>query len=161
MTSFSFTRVKRKSNKQSTTSSIVYKDVEGFVGIRLDGSMYVKYNNEEYDISSKCYDCKGKELIYSSKLYNRKDGKGKTMLSIARLKDNRGSCNPNTYYPFAPGLVVVGDIVQTGSGINIKHKFTIKKCYKDANDIASMEAYQYWKDNYDVIENNKHIIVNE
>ena len=150
MTSFSF-KVVPKKVKRSTSTSTIYKihtKVEGVVGIELNGDYYVLFDDVKYKIKETNFNCLNVETVYSTNLYTNQ-----TRLVVIRDKEHRLECYNDTYYPFAPGSCVIGDVI-TISG-RFGYIFDIKKVYRNPSNELAIKEYNNWKDNYETIKLNK------
>lgn len=150
MPTFDFSISKRKevkSKKTYTTSeySILESSVTGVVYITLDACYNVKVNDINYSIMSKNFSCKGVSKVYRQLLDNNKQ-----RVLYVRLDDNKCELGHNLYLPFAPGCVVIGNILEH---TKFKYKiFDIKKVLIDYDNVESQEAIKFYRDNYDVIQ---------
>lgn len=158
MPTFNFSISKKKTKNRKTSKNtkqyeVIKKDVTGIVWIDKKSNYTIKLdNNYSYNIHPDCYSCKGKEKIYSRKLENNK------RICIIRNKHEYYDCNINHYLPFAPGCIVIGDIVTVG----FTTYFYINKCYVDFNNDDAHNALMYYRQNYnDIIYNIRNNKLNE
>lgn len=142
MATFSFSPIKlNKEPKHSTVKNeILEHDVEGYIGIKLNGEFYVLYNNKEYLIKQENHDCKNIKNVYILKIEKN------NRIYIAR-NENLQSLSKH-FKPFAPGCIVKGNIIK----INNKETFNIKHVYTDKFDTVSKKLFNYWKNNYNEIQ---------
>lgn len=147
---FNFNPVKSKKTnriKKIIDSEIVEKHVEGVVCIKLDGSFYVLVDKAYvYKIYIDNYSCKNKEQVFSLQL----DSKTKTRICYLRI-ENRQALSNKCYLPFAPGCCVKGNIIKKGCNIY----FDIKKVFINNEFDYAKEAFNFFKNNYEEIMNNR------
>lgn len=135
----------RKTSKNTKQYEVIKKGITGVVWIDKNSNYVVKLdNNHRYNIHPDCYSCKDKEKIYSRKLDNNR------RVCIIRNSNEYYNCNINCYLPFAPGCIVIGNIVAIGFATY----FYINKCYVDFNNDDSHDALMYYRQNYNEIINN-------
>lgn len=127
--------------KAKTSNSVklitVESHCEGIVKIRTDGTYYVVYNKDSFNISLESYNCKGKKNVYTRFLdkYNHR-------VRIIRDKSSRNKCDKRFYIPFAPGLIAKGRLVK---GITGNLLFHIVSCYNIDDAQMTKEAFNDWK----------------
>ena len=136
---------KRKSQyKYISKASIIHKNVNGVVHIRLNGQYYINTEYGEYAIHPDSLSTEGLKIIYPKRLL---DGK---RVFIHR-DPYYGLPHINGYLPFSTGCLVIGNIVYN-SVISI-HFFKIKRVYEDTEGIneEAKEASRFYRVNYNVI----------
>lgn len=118
-------------------------DINGnYKALRLD-------NGESLFITSRSYNIKTNQY-YCQKLLNNK------RLEIITLNNKKVFDVPWLHLPFAPGVGMIGDIVQSKfDGTGNRLMFDLTKTFKmpKDNEIAR-EAFLYFRDNYSEIYNN-------
>lgn len=137
--------VKSKKSYNTSESSIIEQLVRGVVCITLDACYKVKVDDIYYSIMSKNFSCKG-----VSKVYRQLLDKNKQRVLYVRLDDNKCELGHNLYLPFAPGCIVIGNILE--HRLTKTRVFNIKKVLIDYDDIESQKAIKFYRDNYDIIQ---------
>ena len=142
MATFNFAPIKlnKGTKTQTTKNEILKQDVEGYVGIKLNGEFYVLYDNKEYPIKKENHDCKNIKNVYILKIEKN------NRIYIGRTENLQSL--PKHFRPFAPGCIIKGNIVK----INNIEIFNIKHVYVDKFDAISKKLFNYWKNNYDEIQ---------
>lgn len=151
---FDFSAVPKKNKSHSKPVKIniyqtIKKNVYCVAGIDLNGNYYAIdiQTNEKYIISSKSYSIKTR-IYYSQHLI---DGK---RLQVIELKQQDLSNRPTFYLPFAPGVGLLGNLVQSKVSNN-SIMFDLIRTFdmpKD-NELACKE-FLYFRNNYEKIREN-------
>ena len=152
MPSFDFSLPKKKVSQRNTSKNnnlnkIIKKNVTGVIWINSDAEYTVSINEGgvsfKYPIHYDCYSCKGHARIY------RRGVPFKDRYVYIRSAGEYGEQNLNSYLPFAPGCVVLGDLVKTP--INVSPLFIIKDCWTELNNEESHDALMFYKEHIDEI----------
>ena len=134
-----------KKNNTDGKYSIIQKNLNCIVHIDIEANYYIKVVDKNYPIIPENYDCKDVPEIYAQCL----DENGHRMLWI------RNNVNPQSlpkqYIPFAPGIKVIGNIVL--NNYTKQEMFKIKKICYDEHTNEGLEALQFYKNNYAIIQN--------
>lgn len=138
---------KRKTSKNSNRNEVIKKNVKGIVWINRNAEYSVAINENsitfEYPIHYSCYSCKGHARIY------RRGVPFKDRYVYIRNIGKYSEQNPNHYLPFAPGCVVLGDLVKTS--LNVSPLFIIKDCWIELDNKESHAAITFYKEHIDEI----------
>lgn len=141
--------IKRKTSKNNSRSKVILKGVKGVIWIDNNAEYNVTVNMNgvlfKYPIHNSCYSCKGHARVY------RRGVAFKDRYVYIRSLDKYTECNPFHYLPFAPGCIVVGDLVK--SPIDDNNLFIIKNCWTELDNTESHEAIAYYKEHMDEINN--------
>lgn len=151
---FDFSAVPKKNKSHSKPVKIniyqtIRKNVYCVASIDLNGNYYAIdiETNEKYIISSKSYSIKTK-VYYGQQLINGK------RLQVIELKQQDLSNRGALYLPFAPGVGLLGNLVQNKS-LNNFIMFDLIRTFdmpKD-NELACNE-FLYFRNNYETIREN-------
>ena len=137
-------RTVKKESSDTGKYTIIQKNIDGIVHISIEGNYYVKVFDKTYNITSENYTCEGMPYVYAQQL----DVNGhRMMLSRADVNANK---LPKQYLPFAPGIKVYGNIVKNNYTTEIM--FKIKKICYDEHTNEGLDALQFYKKNYEVIQ---------
>ena len=128
------------------TYKIVKKDVLGVVGIMLDSSFFVICENTKYPIARTSYNCGKRKTVYSRFLDSNK-----RRIKYIREIDRRYDKIIH-YLPFAPGLLVKGNLVI--DSLTNKLVFRIKKVDVNWDSKECSEQLEFFKRFYTTIINN-------
>jgi len=136
----------RGSTDNRNTYKIVKKDVLGVVGITLDSSFFVIYEDTKYPIARISYKCGKRKTVYSRFLDDNKK-----RIKYIRELDRRFD-NIIHYLPFAPGVIVKGNLVID----NLLNKlvFRIKKVDVDWDNKEATKQLEFFRQFYNTIINN-------
>lgn len=154
MPSFSFQIVKKETKVARTTKSIedkyeiLSKEVYGVIFIDINGNYSVKVDDNFYNINPKNYNTQGVEMIYLQRL--SKDGHREIYV---RPLDFAPKVDEKHYLPFTVACEVLGNVVKNKLTNTIY--FNIKEVYRDCNTIDAKTALKFYKDNYEIIQNNR------
>lgn len=152
MPSFNFSLPKkkiseRKTSKTNNKNEIIRKNIKGVVWINRNAEYNVTINENgiqfEYPIHYSCYSCKGHACIY------RRGVPFEDRYIYIRNISEYNEQNPNHYLPFAPGCIVLGDIIKTP--FNISPLFIIKNCWIELHNEESHAAVMFYKEHIDEI----------
>lgn len=151
--SFSF-NYKDKTKTRKITNydryEIVEQELEGIVFIDINGNYSIKVNSITFPIKPECYNISKKKNIYH-RLYN-----GRLLYTRYDTKKELNKC---WWIPFAPGCSVIGNIVKNRLD---KKFFDIKKIWTDIHNEIAIQAYKFYINNIEEINNNVRIkITNE
>lgn len=138
-------RTVKKENSELGKYSVIQKNVDGIIHISIEGNYYVKIYDKTYSIISENYDCNNMPYVYAQQL----DENGHRMLMVRA--DVNANKLPKQYLPFAPGIKVYGNIVL--NNFNKIEMFKIKKICYDEHTNEGLEALQFYKNNYAIIQN--------
>ena len=139
--SFSSTKKKNKTNVvRQNKYTILIKGLEGIVCINNEGKYIVRSNNTLYNIKPENYSCVG-----HSRIYKQDVSKAERICWIRT--DKYVDYSPKKWLPFAPGVIVIGDIVK--HNISNREMFNIKKVLFEVFTNESFDAFQYFKSNFD------------
>ena len=146
MFKFNFNFTKTKSKTIKTNNKVLEHNIEGIVNVELNGTFYITtINNKRFNISKESYNCKNKTNIYPLIL----DKHTKSRICYIR-NENKQELIHTAYFPFAPGLCVKGDIIEEYGSIY----FNINKVYLDNKVKGSIEAFNFYRDNFKEIVKN-------
>lgn len=139
MPSFDFSFINKKTSKRKTSNNgVLLRNVVGVVFIDIDANYYINVDDKHYNIDKECYSCKGKSRVYAQGI------NAKHRICYIRNIDKCFECDPNFYLPFAPGIVVSGDIIS-----NMNNKvFYIKKFLFDITNSKSIEALSFYRNHH-------------
>ena len=128
--------VKKKSSDNSKLYETVENNVKGVVFIDIEGLYTVRYNGKDYNLTENSYNCKNHYIIYRRGYL---DDNNKNSCIIR--EDNKSiEAKHINYLPFAPGCIVIGNIIQNG----FKTLFEFSKvCFGEGNS-DSTEARQFY-----------------
>lgn len=149
MPSFDFSLPRKKAKKRQAVKSnnrleVVLKNTEGIVWCDENGEYSVDINDGfTYPIHNSCYSCKKHARIY------RRGVPFNDRFIYIRAIGEYHECNPKHYLPFAPGCIVIGDLVKTSN--NVSNLFIIKKCWTNPDNEKSREAIAFYKKHIDEI----------
>lgn len=151
MPNFDFSLTKKKISKKTTVknnsrSKVILKGVKGIVWCNEKAEYSVDIGDGFlYPIHNSCFSCKGHARIY------RRGVAFKDIHIYIRAVDEYNECNLNHYLPFAPGCVVLGDLVKTS--LSISPLFIIKDCWIELDNEKSHEAIVFYKKHIEEINN--------
>lgn len=151
MPTFDFSIAKKKISKGKTTknnsrSEVILKGVKGIVWCDEKAEYSVDIGDGfTYPIHRSCFSCKGHARIY------RRGVPFKDRHIYIRSIGEYNECNINHYLPFAPGCVVLGDLVK--SPLSISPLFIIKDCWIELDNEKSHEAITFYKKHIEEINN--------
>lgn len=131
----------KKKNNNTIKYQIIEKDVQGIVNITLSARYIIKVKDIKYHITKESYSCKNKNNIYHQLCGNN------SRICYIRYVDKKYECNSKLWLPFAPGCIVKGNIIQG----QFEKLFAIKKVWIDPDNIDAHNAFQFFKENYDII----------
>lgn len=142
MPTFNFSLPKKKDGKRTTTkhngSEVILKGVKGIVWCNEKAEYSVDIGDGfTYPIHRNCFSCKGHACIY------RRGVPFNNRYVYIRNVGEYYECNINHYLPFAPGCVVLGDLVK--SSFSVSPLFVIKKCWIELDNEKSHEAIIFYK----------------
>lgn len=149
MPTFDFSLPKKKDGKRTTTknnsrSEIILKGVKGIVWCDENAKYSVDIGDGfMYPIHSSCFSCKGHACIY------RRGVPFKDRFVYIRNVGEYNERNINHYLPFAPGCVVIGNLVK--SSLSISPLFVIKNCWIELDNEKSHEAIIFYKEHIEEI----------
>lgn len=136
---------KRKTYKDYNRNEILLKNVKGIVWINSNAEYSVSIENDgKYPICKDCYSCKGHETIY------RRGVPFKERYIYIREYGKYTEQNPNHYLPFAPGCIVIGNLILNSFNNKV---FVIKKCYIELDNEESHKAVEFYKNHINEINN--------
>lgn len=140
MITFNFkpkTKINTAKPRAKKESTIITKNVIGVIHIRVDGSYYMKYEELSYNLTKESFDCKNREVLYYKNILE-----GNRLRIIKLQKYDKTSLN--AYLPFAPGVIVKGNLVKVNQDIEFDLKETINfdENFKD----ESKKAFIYYRD---------------
>lgn len=151
MPNFDFTIAKNKLDKikDSNKNKIISKDIKGIIWIDIKGeyNVVIEQNNKSfrYSIHPSCYSCTGHNIIY-------KYGVPFNDIFVYIRNNNCYNQNLKQFLPFAPGCIVIGDLVKVS--FNINPVFIIKECWRELNNRDSHDAIIFYKEHIDIINKN-------
>lgn len=131
-------RAKRKTSTSSI--SIIHKDIEAVIKADAEGKYYIVHEDVKYSIHPDCYNNKGNKEIYLKRL-----DKYGHRIKIIRDKDSRVNMNNEFYCPFAPGLVVKGNIIKDHGLVY----YYIKQIYNLGGIDLTKDAVNEWREYLD------------
>lgn len=149
MPTFNFSLPKKKDGKRTTVknssrSEVILKGVKGIVWCDKNAEYSVDIGDGfTYPIHRSCFSCKGHARIY------RRGVPFKDRYVYIRSIGEYYECNINHYLPFAPGCVVLGDLVKTP--LNASPLFIIKDCWVELDNKESHDAVMFYKKYIDEI----------
>ena len=139
-------KIKRKDsfNKTKGKHTVIQRNVKGVCCITLEGFYYVQFGEHLYKFTSESYNIVTNDY-YSKQLVNGK------IVHIKTLKDNNKW--DGEYFPFAPGVIVKGNIVRHNT-LN-DYFFDLKGTYCDWKYLETTESFKFFRDNYETIRANQ------
>ena len=149
MPTFDFSLSKKKISKEKTIKAnnrfeIILKNVKGIIWINEKAIYSVKtIDGKKYPIDSKCYSCKNHARIY------RRNVPFNDRYIYIRSVGDYTEQNPNLFLPFAPGCIVVGNIVR--NQITKIISFIIKDCWTESDNELSHQAIVFYKEHINEI----------
>lgn len=153
MPSFDFSVVKIKKEKVikqhkhvEDKYEVIKKKIDTYIQIDLEANYYVIVDDIRYNIVPEDYSCKDVEQVYLQKL----DKLGHRM-RWDRIGMNLQALGKQ-YLPFAPGIKVHGHIVK--NIFNNEQLFHLIKILPEDLTIEGYEILKYYKENYDIIQQN-------
>lgn len=143
---FDFTNRKPKLKSKRKLFDIINKNVFGACHIDISGNYHISHGNKLYDIHKECYDTKGKTILFPQHI------KPDEIRKIAYIREKKDAYKVSDYIylPFIAGVIVKGNIV------NFKNNevFDIKEIILNTFNDESVEAFKFYKDNYEEIREN-------
>lgn len=139
-------KITNKGNTKRNIIDILEKGVKGIIHINNNANYYVILeDNSKLDIYYKSFNCKDKE-----KIYQRITPSIHRVCIYRKLPYQKCETNHLFYIPFSVGFVAEGDIIMD----NILHKkmFNIKRAYNEHGNIKCKEAFNYYKNNKEIID---------
>lgn len=135
---------KKKTAKSNSGSKVILKNVKGIVWCDEKAEYNVDIGDGFiYPIHRSCFSCKGYARIY------RRGVPFKDRYVYIRNIEEYYECNINHYLPFAPGCIVLGDLVKTP--FSISPLFIIKDCWIELDNEKSHEAIVFYKEHIEEI----------
>lgn len=151
---FDFSAVPKKNKTHSKPVKIniyqtIKKNVYCVASIDLNGNYYAIdiETNKKYIISSKSYSIKTK-VYYSQQLINGK------RLQVIELKQQDLSNRGALYLPFAPGVGLLGDLVQSKVSNNVIMFDLIRTFDMPKENELACNKFLYFRNNYEKIREN-------